>query len=179
MYVFFEQDGTIAFTADGDDSLVSGRNDWIEVETRNLGDLACWRVQNGNLVFSDTQPMKRTAIERINAVIGEARKKIITAIPGQEMIYMRKEEEGKRYLTLQTDPENLNDFPLIKAEIGITAPTAYQIAQIWVFMSSVLVSTAAYMESVRLGSIDKVNVATSFDEIEDAVANCILLSEAF
>ena len=109
-------------------------------------------------------------IETVNRRIGEIRAHYITAIPGQEMIYLKKEEEARRYIAQEPEPSSLSDYPMITAEIGITAPTAWQIAQIWMQMSALLSSTAAGLEGLRLGAIATLEAATTPEMIGAIVA---------
>ena len=131
-------------------------------------------VDGGARLARDTD----RAIAEINAAADSARRRFITAIAGQEMIYLRKEDEARRYLALDPEPTDLAGFPMIEAEVGITAPTAYQIAQIWLFMSNQWILAAAQIEAARLSGIEAARVATSPPQIEAITAQTktILLS---
>jgi len=96
--------------------------------------------------------------------ISAARRRFITILPGQEMIYLAKEAEAIRYLGLTQEPESLADFPLLAAEIGITTQTAYQLAQIWVFMSSSWRAAAAQIEAIRLSTNAAIQGAQTVSE---------------
>lgn len=111
---------------------------------------------------------RRKAIEAANVAIGQVRRAYITAIPGQEMIYAAKEAEAQAYIS--QEPENLADFPMLAAEVGITAPTAYHLAMVWLHMGAYWRHMAATLEKIRLGAIAKIEAASSADEIS-AVLN--------
>lgn len=66
---------------------------------------------------------------RITQLRGQARLTYVTDIPGQEMLYVAKNEEAKAYL-VDPDPQPY-DYPLIMSEVGVTAPTGYEVAQIF------------------------------------------------
>lgn len=110
------------------------------------------------------------AIMEINTAVGRRRKDFVTDIPAQQMLYLEKRAEAQRYLALPIEPRGLADFPLIAAEVGITAATPWQLAQLWLNQSAMLVAVAARLETLRLGTIAAIEAATSVEEIEALVA---------
>lgn len=115
-------------------------------------------------VQADLIEVKAAAIARVNDWAGRQRAQHITIAPGQDMIYLAKEAEALRYLA-DPDPKPA-DYPLICAEVGITAPDAYQIAQIWAQMASIWRQVAAQIETTRLCIIAQIEAA----QTETAVA---------
>lgn len=107
---------------------------------------------------------KQNRIFLINEKIGRVRQNFITSLPGQDMIYLRKEQEARAYL-LDEDPV-LSQYPMIAAEIGVTAETAYQIAQIWLYMSNSWQVIAAQLEWLRLVAINSVTSAVSEEAVQ-------------
>ena len=66
---------------------------------------------------------KATARARLAAAITAARSAVITVLPGQDMIYQTKEAEARAWIA---DPApDLANYPLLSAEIGLTAPDAH------------------------------------------------------
>jgi len=128
-------------------------------------DTAAVEAHRAAALAAEVTALRRAGIETVNRGIGEIRARYITAIPGQEMIYLKKEEEARRYIAHEPEPSSLSDYPMIAAEIGITAPTAWQIAQIWIQMSALLSSTAAGLEGLRLGTIAALDAATTVEGI--------------
>lgn len=119
--------------------------------------------------FGQNMPRRqREAIARVNAKIGEARLSYITAIPGQEMLYQAKEAEAVRYVAMSPEPADLSDFPLIGAEVGITAATAYELAQLWLNMSAQWRGVAAELEALRLTAVRDIEEAATAEEIATA-----------
>lgn len=107
---------------------------------------------------------KTTAIARVNGWAARERSRYITVSPGQDMIYLAKEAEALRYLA---DPAPvLADYPLIAAELGITAESADQLAQIWAYLGHAWRGLAAGIETTRLGTIAQIEAA----QTEGAVA---------
>lgn len=117
---------------------------------------------------------KADAIARVNAAAGTLRGRYITIIPGQEMIYLAKEAEARAYLTESPEPETLASYPLIAAEVGITAPSAYAIAQVWANMAAIWRGIAAQIETARLGAVAQIeaapNAGTAYDIADAAIA---------
>lgn len=134
----------------------------------DMGELRAWSVVNGELVLSDLSPVREQAIAEINQMSGAKRVMMITDIPGQEMIYLRKEEEARAYLT-DAAPSMAN-YPMLNAETGVTAPDAYSLAQVWLNMSELLRQTAALLEKARMQAINSVTAAQSPAEIEAVLA---------
>ncbi len=111
---------------------------------------------------------RRLAIFAINRAAGAARARYITVIPGQEMLYIQKEMEASAFIA---DPApDMGAYPLITAEIGITAPTAYEVAQIYVNMAALLRHLAAAIEKMRLGAIAAIETASDAAAVEAARA---------
>lgn len=75
------------------------------------------------------EAIRADAMRYITALRGQARLAYITDLPGQDMLYMAKAEEARSYLA---DPApDPADYPLIMSEVGVTAPTAYEVAQVF------------------------------------------------
>lgn len=109
---------------------------------------------------------KAAAIADINKAVGEIRLRFITDLPGQQIIYARKESEARTYLALDKQPENLSGFPLLAAEVGLTAPDAYQLAQLWLNMSDQWAYVASVLENARLATGIAVSICQSVEQIE-------------
>lgn len=107
------------------------------------------------------------AVTQVNATCAAVRSRYITVLPGQEMIYLAKEAEALRYLAQA--PVTLDGYPLLAAEVGITAPTAYQLAQLWANMSSLWRGVAAQIEAVRMTAIYAIEAAPDAAAVETAV----------
>lgn len=101
----------------------------------------------------------------LNIRMAKERARFITTLPGQEMIYLAKEAEAVRYVA---DPiPDLTRFPMLAAEIGITAPDAWQLAQIWLAMADLWREAAAQLEAYRLRISAEIDAAESLAEIPD------------
>lgn len=141
--------GWIPFTADPDDPEQLGRDIFEDAFTANpAAYVAPVRV------LAD---VKASAKAEINQLAGEARSRFITVIPGQEMLYMEKKAEAVRWLEAQSP--NLQDYPLLAAEVGLTAADAPALANLWMQMAAQWSVAASIIEGMRLAYIANVNGA--------------------
>jgi hypothetical protein len=114
---------------------------------------------------------REQATRSVNKAASTARSQYITVIPGQEMIYLAKEAEAVRYLS--ETPATLAGFPMLAAEVGITAPTAYELAQLWANMSALWRGIAAQIETARLGAIYQIETAPDAAAVDAIVAAAV------
>lgn len=114
---------------------------------------------------------QKNSMMKISHLIGQVRERYITVIPGQEMIYSAKEAEAKDFLAADPAVVDLSEYPMISAEIGITADTAYELAQIWINMSVMWRNLSAHLEKIRLGTIAEIEDATNLQEVELVMFN--------
>lgn len=113
--------------------------------------------------------VRAAAIASINSAIGQARTEFITDLPGQEMLYLVKEDEAGRFIN---DPDaDLADYPLTSAEIGITGPTAYEVAQIYLNLGAQFRQIGAQLETIRLGHIAQVEIAETAGDVALVLAS--------
>lgn len=117
-------------------------------------------------LVKDLIPLRAQAIADVNTQAGNVRSRFITTIPGQEMIYLKKEQEAISYIAEDPAPTNLVNYPLLAAEIGVTASTAYELAQIWLNMASQWQAVAGMIETARLTAVYTIEVA----QTESAIA---------
>jgi hypothetical protein len=83
------------------------------------------------------------------------------------MIYQRKAEEAKNWL--QTTNPSLPQFPFLQAEVGVTAPSADQLAQVWLNMSDGWVAVACLIEHARFTASANVQAATTPEGVAAAL----------
>ena len=175
MFVFYHKEsGEIAFTINGasyPEHLVTAEIAVLEPQTP-VTEIAGWKVIGGRLVQVSLEPLKTSSLARVSAGISSVRQRVITALPGQDMIYLRKEAEARAYLAA-SDPA-LADYPMIAAEVGVTAETAYQVAQVWIYMSQSWQALAASLEAIRLTTTNAIAAAAD----EAAVTTALTTFEA-
>lgn len=155
------------FVADLDEMLPAGPH------TVRLADPAMagtHRVEAGALVLIETpiETLRVRAIRRIEVIAECARNRWITPSVAASGIYLAKESEARDWLAAG-EPEDLADYPLIAGEIGLTAPTAWHIAQLWLGMAAAWRGIAAAIEAARLGAKTAILAASTATEIDAAM----------
>ncbi|OJH54291.1 hypothetical protein ATN81_14060 [Agrobacterium pusense] len=107
---------------------------------------------------------------RIDAAAEAERLKYITSGAGQALTYMQKSDEARRYLT-EDNPDAAN-YPLLSAEVGITADDIAGVASIVSAAFTQWQQIGAAIEATRLGgkaSIDASDNAADADEAFAAI----------
>lgn len=111
--------------------------------------------------------IKSKALRFVGEECSKVRSLYITDISGQEMIYTMKRDEAVAYLN-DSNPI-LSNYPLISAEIGITATTAYEVAQVYINMSNMFTQALAALENIRLIAVSTINSATEKTGVDTAL----------
>lgn len=105
---------------------------------------------------------KAQATDRINAAVDAYRRRFYTAIAGQDALYLEKRAEALAYIReaeMSGEPRDLADYPLIANELGITAPTAWQMAQLWLHLSDAFKQIGAATERPRQVALTAIALA--------------------
>lgn len=107
------------------------------------------------------------AKRQLAAAIRSKRLEFITDLPGQGAVYQEKKAEARRY----TDDPNpdLANYPLLSAEVGLTAPTAQELATLWLTMDSAWVVAAAQIEQARMTAKAALASATTKSDVDTAM----------
>ena len=105
----------------------------------------------------------------VNRIVGQARLRLITDLPGQDMVYLQKRAEAQAYLTADPEPADLADFPFIAGELGITGQTPAQVAQVFANRAWLWRQAGAAFEAIRVGALGAVAAAVTRAEVEAAV----------
>jgi hypothetical protein len=109
------------------------------------------------------------AADGINAAVGTLRRRFVTDIPGQEAIYLEKRAEARAYVAQATQagaPSDLAEYPLLAGEIGVTAPDAWQLAQVWLNRAELFRRVGAATETHRLRALAALATAPDRKTIE-------------
>ena len=108
---------------------------------------------------------------RINEAVDQFRKRFYTEIAGQAEIYLEKRQEALSYIQqAQTtgEPATLEDYPFMQQELGKTAETPWQLAQIWLYMSTQFKSLGTITEGIRIAANTAVQLAPDVEQVEAA-----------
>lgn len=119
------------------------------------------------------------AIAVVNDAAKVVRRRFVTDLPGQEMMYLRKEARARAFLAEPVTPADLTAYPLIAAEIGITAQTAAEVAQVYINLAFLWETVGAALETVRLGAISAIETAADTTAIDQTLTSFFTAMEAF
>ncbi|MDE4297077.1 hypothetical protein PXK56_17970 [Phaeobacter gallaeciensis] len=108
-------------------------------------------------------------VAEVNDAVGQARLPYVTNIPGQEMIYNAKEREALAYLAMDPKPADLSEFPFMEAEVGVSADTPLELAQLWQTTAAQWRVVGPTFEELRLSAIRDLKAAVTMGEIDIAM----------
>jgi hypothetical protein len=138
------------------------RTDLPEVKPPSAGEIAARTAEV--LARARTE-----ASARVNDRAGRIRSRIYTDIPGQDALYLEKRAEAVAFVR-ETDqsglPETLDDYPLLQNETGITAPTPWQLAQLWLNRSAQFKRVGAATERLRMTALIALAAAPDLAAVE-------------
>jgi hypothetical protein len=101
-------------------------------------------------------------LKDVQNMVGVVRQMFITNIVGQEMIYLRKEQEARAFLA---DPSpNLNNYPFVKADTVRFKMAPKAAAQQIVAKADLFIKLAQGMEELRGKAEDAIAGATNLPE---------------
>ncbi|RUX60157.1 hypothetical protein [Mesorhizobium sp. M7A.F.Ca.CA.002.12.1.1] len=118
------------------------------------------------LLSKNLTPLKAAAKLRIDTEAELTRGQFITQGSGQAMAYQQKYLEAVAFLADETIADE--EIPAIVGEVGITAPTKYEVAQVVVNMQAMWRQLSARIESLRLGAKTAVDLAPNPGAIDQA-----------
>lgn len=103
------------------------------------------------------------------------------ATPGKHQIYSDKRAEAARYVEhVQVGEEpDMATFPYLSAEVGLTAATALDLAELWLWMDSVWKGAAAAIEQISLSAKAQVRLSQSQSAIDDIVSEAVATLDGF
>ncbi|MEM7751809.1 MAG: hypothetical protein AAF230_00250 [Pseudomonadota bacterium] len=126
--------------------------------------------RSGESLAAELAAARANAIEAVNAAARTVRLRFVTDIPGQEMIYSEKRSEAAAFVSITPSPIDLTPYPFIAAEVGITAPSAYEVAQLYLNLAAQWIEAGSALEAIRLGAVQSIETATTQSQIDAALA---------
>lgn len=119
-------------------------------------------------IAADLELSRMAGLTRIGQLRGQARLSYITDLPGQDMLYMAKADEARAYLS-DPDPDPA-DYPLVLSEVGITAPTAYEVAQVFTNLNALWRYAAGSLDAACFQAEAAVRQAPDANTIDSILA---------
>lgn len=118
----------------------------------------------------DLDALKAMLISKIDAEAERARLAHITGGAGQAMTYSQKASEAKACLA-DAEPDAAA-YPMLAAEIGITAPTLSEVAAVVAAAHAAWTVIGSQIEALRLGAKAAIAAATDAETVQ-AAANIL------
>lgn len=114
---------------------------------------------------------REEAEQRVATITSNVRRKFIPSIVGQEITYSEKEKQALAFLSQETEPaSDDSDYGFIFGEVGITAETAYQVAQVILYKADILRQVGPMIEHIRLKATNAISIAQDKESIDVIVA---------
>lgn len=119
------------------------------------------------------------ATASVNLAAEQARLQFITPGFGMMLSYMEKVQEAKSFLaayptdaafTAASPQPTAAEYPMIFAEVGITASDAFGVATVYQTKYAAWLVIGAQIEHLRLGALAAIAAATTFAEVQAALA---------
>lgn len=110
---------------------------------------------------------KNSGLLEVNNWAHKIRRQYVTPIEGQTTVYQLKKDEAERFVA-DANPDLVN-YPLISAEIGITADTAENVAEVYLQLNDIFMSTLAKVEGIRLGYIAQLEKAETIGAVNTII----------
>ena len=135
-----------------------------------------WSYHEGNFIAPTVlvvslNELKIELRRHVDEAAEHERLKYITAGAGQAMTYAQKAEEARRCLDAAgPDPE---DYPLLAAEIGITASTLVGVAQVVATANAQWLQIGAAIEAARLSTKKAISEAETIEQAQTAASSIV------
>lgn len=123
-------------------------------------------------VRADELARARTeAVARVNTRVEAFRSRFAT--PGQSEIYAIKQQQAQSLVLNWFEPVDLSPWPTIVAEVGITAPTAWEVAQIILHQAALSKAALIASEAPRQAALAAIAGAEDPDDLPPIFADLI------
>jgi len=110
--------------------------------------------------------IREQARRHVDAQAESARQRFVTRGDAQQAVYMLKRDEALRFAA-DPAPEP-SAYPMLSAEVGITAPTLAEVADVVATMAAQWIAVAAQIETLRLGAKAAITAAATPEAVWSA-----------
>lgn len=118
---------------------------------------------------AELQGAHLNAAQVIDDLVTAARLRFVTQLPGQEAIYLAKEVEARTFVSTLPEPDSLENFPYLAAEVGITAATPRDLALIWLRKGAQFRDLGAATENRRMAARKALAVAATPEAVAEVL----------
>lgn len=114
----------------------------------------------------DLAPLRAAAFREVETRAAAARAVVLT--PGKDAVYAGKLGEALSYLAAG-QPDDLGGFPFLRAETGVTASNASDLAELWIARDRDTLELVAAIERATMTAKAAVSLAASPAEIDAVI----------
>lgn len=137
------------------------------IDVENGTPIKIYAIENKS--SAEIQETKNMIKRQIDSLSEQQRLKYITDGAGQANVYRQKYEEAVAYLA--ADNPDIDNYPHIKAEIGITGNTANDVCNTVIYQRNTWISISADIEAKRLKAKQDVDNANTISESFEILNN--------
>lgn len=126
-------------------------------------------AKTSDAIIADLENYKQIVKKTIDQQAEDTRLKYLTPGSGQAMVYNEKNIQAQVFLNDQSP--TAEKYPMIYGEVGITANTATEVAQIVLGMYQQWKVLGATIETIRLTAKKQIDDATTLQQCRDILAS--------
>lgn len=115
----------------------------------------------------------REAHNEVDRVAGDVRLEYITCTPGQQLCYIRKEQDARAFKQAGYPEEDINDYPWLAAEANAVEDTGRELADTIIALSDQWTIIGAQIEAARRAGKVQIENQLSIEGVEVARQNAI------
>lgn len=115
--------------------------------------------------FAELDFTRAEALQTVDNSAGELRTALGSTGYGQESVYLVKENQARAYCSAVSPIDA--EYPMLLAEVGITADTVAEVANVICDMAETWRSFVTDIEAIRLMAKKQIKLASSIGEIEN------------
>lgn len=116
------------------------------------------------------EQMREQALASVVAAASMARDNWRT--PGKDGVYLSKQTEAAAWLAAGS-PDDLANYPYIKAEVGITSATAAELVALWQAMSNAWALASAEIERIEMTAKASIKTAKTHEAVTEVLAGLV------
>lgn len=145
-------------------------------ENRDYAEYLAW-CDTGNAPalpdVRDLDEVKAEAFEQIDRKAGALRLPFISAIPGQEATYLKKEAEAQRWIAadMPNDPGPAGSYPYAEAESALTGATVAETLLSYAEQAEFMDGINVQIEAVRIHTRARILAAATAEDVAALVAS--------
>jgi len=121
----------------------------------------------------DIEEIRKQFKDQVSVDAGKLRAAIMTNVPGQEITYLMKLDDARRYLAVQAVSGSIDpsQYPWIYYEALHTSQSMDSVVQLVTYLFQAWTMMGSQIEGIRRGAIEELNTAATIDELRAIMAS--------